>query len=157
MTPRRFLPLLALALGVALGCAPRFLPGTEIRDTPDTHAIANLLETYRQALEKRDVPAIMDLAAPNYFDNSGTPDPADDVDRAGLEKRLQDLADVTALRVQFSVRDIQAKGDKGTAEVFFDQYYRVSTPNGPVARHDADVHRMTVEKINGQWKFASGL
>ncbi len=153
MTARRLVPLLALALG----CAPRFLPGTEIRDTPDTHAIANVLEAYREALEKRDIQAIMALVAPSYFDNSGTPDPADDVDRAGLEKRLQDLNDVTALRVQFSVRDIQAKGDKGQAEVFFDQYYRVETPNGPVARHDADVHRMTLQKLDGVWKFTSGL
>ncbi len=153
MTVRKLLPLLALALA----CAPRMLPGTEIRDTPDTHAIANLLETYRQAMEKRDAQAIMALAAPNYFDNAGTPDPADDVDRAGLEKRLQDLTKVLALRLQLTVRDIHVTGDKCEAEVFFDQYYRVQTPNGPVARHDADVHRMSVEKINGQWLFASGL
>ncbi len=153
MTARRLVPLLALALA----CAARVLPGTEIRDTPDTHAIAGVLETYRQALEKRDVQAILALVAPTYFDNSGTPDPADDVDRAGLEKRLQELKDVPMLRVQFSVRDIQAKGDKGQAEVFFDQYYRVKTPNGEVARHDADVHRMNLEKINGRWLFTSGL
>lgn len=153
MTPRRLLPLLALALG----CAPRMLPGTEIRDTPDTHAIANVLETYRQAMEKRDAQAIMSLVAPNYFDSAGTPDPADDVDRAGLEKRLQDLSKVLALRLQLSVRDIQVKGDKGEAEVFFDQYYRVEAPNGPVARHDADVHRMSLERINGRWLFTGGV
>ncbi len=153
MTPRRLLPLLVLALA----CAPKFLQGTEIRDTPDTRAIANQLEAYREAMEKRDAQAVLALAAPNYFDNAGTPEPGDDVDRAGLEQRLQDLNKITTLRLQLTIRDIQAKDDKGQAEVFFDQYYRVETPNGPVARHDADVHRMTLQKLDGVWKFTSGL
>ena len=153
MTARRLLPLLALALA----CAPKFLQGTEIRDTPDTRAVASTLEAYRQAMEKLDPQAVMALVAPDYFDGAGTPDPVDDVDRAGLEKRLHDLANVTALRLQLTVRDIQVKGDQGLAEVFFDQYYRVNTPNGPVARHDADVHRMALKKVQGAWKFTSGL
>ena len=153
MTARRLLPLLVLTMA----CAPKFLHGTEIRDTPDTHAIANQLEAYREAMEKRDPQAVLALVAPDYFDNAGTPDPADDIDRAGLEQRLQDLNDVTALRLQLTIRDIQAKDDKGHAEVFFDQYYRVKAPNGTVARHDADVHRMTLQKIDGVWKFTSGL
>ncbi len=153
MTLRRLLPL----VGLTLACAPKFLQGTEIRDTPDTRAIANQLEAYREAMEKRDPQGVLALTAPDYFDNAGTPDPGDDIDRAGLEKRLQDLNDIAALRLQLTVRDIQAKDDKGQAEVFFDQYYRVNTPNGPVARHDADVHRMTLRKIDGVWKFTSGL
>lgn len=156
MTARPLAPL-ALLIALVLGCAPRLLPGTDIRDTPDTRAIANQLEAYRQAMEKRDPQAVMALVAPDYFDNSGTPDPSDDVDYAGLEKRLQDLGQVKDLRLQLSVRGIEVKGDKGQAEVFFDQFYRVNTPNGPVARHDADVHRMTFRKIDGKWLFTSGL
>ncbi len=154
MTARRLLPLLALALA----CAPKLLPGSDIRDTPDTRAIATLLETYRQAMEKRDPQAVMSLVAPDYFDNSGTPDPADDVDRVGLEKRLEeDLSRVSELRLQITARDITVAGDQGRTEVFFDQYYRVKTPNGLVARHDADVHRITLKRIDRAWKFTSGL
>jgi hypothetical protein len=153
MMARRLLPLLALALA----CTPRYLQGTEIRDTPDTRAIANALEAYRQAMERRDPQAVLALVAPNYYDNSGTPDPEDDVDRAGLERRLEDLAQISGLRLQLTVRDIQVKVDTGEAEVFFDQYYRVATPNGSVARHDADVHRMTLARVNGRWLFTSGL
>jgi hypothetical protein len=153
MTARSFL----LVLGLALACAPRYLPGTEIVDSPDTHAIANVLEAYRQAMEKRDPQAVLAMVAPDYFDSAGTSDPADDVDRAALEKRLGELSKVDVLRLQLSVRDIRVKADRGEATVFFDQYYRVATPNGPVARHDADVHRMTLRKIDGAWKFTSGL
>jgi hypothetical protein len=142
---------------LTLACAPKFLQGTEIHDTPDTRAIADALEAYRQAMEKRDPQAVLALVAPSYFDNSGSTDPGEGVDRAGLEKRLEDLSSITALRLELTIRDIRAKEGKGEAEVFFDQYYRVNTPSGPVARHDADVHRMTLQKIEGAWKFTSGL
>lgn len=150
--------LLASGAALALACAPRLIPGTDIKDTPDTRAIASDLEAYRQAVEKRDPEAILAMAAPDYFDNSGTPDPADDVDRAGLAKRLEDLKNVTDVRLALGLRGIEVTGkDQARAEVSFDQFYRVATPNGPVARHDSDLHRFTFRKIDGKWLFVSGL
>ncbi len=150
---------LALAAGaaLALACAPRNLPGTDIKNTPETRAIANLLEAYRQAVEKRDTQAILAMATSDYFDNSGTMDPADDVDRAGLEKRLDELGQVKDLRLVLALRGSEVKRDEARAEVTFDQFYRVQTPNGPVARNDSDIHRMTFKKIDGKWLFTSGL
>jgi hypothetical protein len=153
MTARPLVPLLALALA----CGPRLLPGTDIRDDEDTRAIASMLETYRQAMEKRDAQAVLELVAPDYFDSSGAAEIADDVDRDGLARRLAELSKVSALHLQLTLRRVDVKDGVGQAEVFFDQYYRVATPNGPVARHDADVHRMTLKKLNGAWKFTSGL
>jgi ketosteroid isomerase-like protein len=153
MKARTLVPLLALALA----CAPRLLPGSDIRDTADTRAIASVLEAYRQAMEQRNVRAVLDLVADDYFDTSGTPDPADDIDREGLAQRLEELSKVTMLRLQLTLRNIQVKDGTAEAEVYFDQYYRVTTPNGPVARHDADVHRMELKKVGGAWKFTAGL
>jgi hypothetical protein len=151
---RRLLLLAALALA----CAPRLLPGTDIKDSPDSRAIAAQVEAYRQAVERLDPPGIVALTAPVYFDNSGTPSPEDDVDRAGLEKRLQDLKQLTDVRFQLTLRRIDVQGDTAGAEVFFDEYYRVKTPNGSVVpRHDADVHRLALKKIDGKWLFVSGL
>jgi hypothetical protein len=154
----RLLALLASGAALAMGCAPRYLPGTEIRDTPDTRAIATLLETYRQDMEKRDAQAVLALTTPDYFDNSGTLDPADDIDRAGLEKRLAELKDLTDLRLLLTLRGIQVTKDgEAQVEVAFEQFYRVTTPNGLVARRDTDIHRMTLRKVDGKWLFTSGL
>jgi hypothetical protein len=153
----RTLSLLALG-AVCLACSPKVLPGTDIKDTPETRAVANLLETYRQAMERRDARAVLELAATDYFDNSGTPEPTDDVDRAGLAARLDELAKISDLRLQLSLRSIDVTSPtEARADVYFDQFYRVTTPNGPVARHDADVHRMTFKKYGKDWKFMSGL
>ncbi len=156
---RRLVPALALALAcLALACSPRRLPGTEINETPDTLAIADLIEAYRKAVEARDVPAILAMVAPNYYDTAGTPDPSDDVDRAGLERRLtQDFAALETIRLGITLRRIDVQGDSALAESFFDSWYRVKTPNGVVPRRDSDVHRMKLQRIEKRWLFTSGL
>jgi len=150
-------PLLLAAALTLSACAPRLLPGTEITDSVDARAIASLLETYRQAMERGDAQAVLDMAAPDYLDNSGTADPTDDIDRAGLAKRLEELSKVSGLQLQLTIRRIAVQGAKAHADVFFDQWYKVATVGGTVPRHDSDVHQMLLEKVAGAWKFKSGL
>jgi hypothetical protein len=152
--------LAALALGSAVGCAAARLPGTEIPSTPETRGVRDTLESYRVALEKRDAAAVLALAAPEYYDTAGTADPADDLDRATLEKHLpKDLAALEALKVTMTLRrvDLDEKGTTAQAEVFFEQFYRVQTPNGLVARRDADVQRFRLKRAGEKWLFLSGL
>jgi thiamine monophosphate kinase len=154
MMPRAL--LLTAALGLACATS-RTLPGTEIKDTDDARAIAALLESYRQAMERGDGGAVLDMAASDYLDNSGTSDPADDIDRDGLAKRLDELSRVSGLQLRLTVRRIDVEGAKAHADVFFDQWYKVATAGGAVPRHDSDIHRMLLEKQGGAWKFQSGL
>ena len=151
-------PLLAAGLALLAACAPRLLPGTDIRDTPENRAVYDVVRAYQQALERRDAPAILALVAPDYFDNAGTPDPSDDIDRARLEKTLPaDLAKLEGVRLDVTMRNIQVQGDNAIAEVFYETYYRVETPAGPVPRRDSDVHQIHLRKIEGAWKITSGL
>jgi len=154
MMPRFLLLAAALCLPA---CAPHLLPGTEIKDTSDARDIAALVESYRQAMERGNVSAVLDMAAPDYLDNAGTSNPADSVDRGGLAKRLEELAKVSGLQLQISIRRIAVEGTQAHADVFFDQWYKVATAGGAVPRHDSDVHQMRLEKVAGAWKFKSGL
>jgi hypothetical protein len=155
MTTR--LALLALVL-VAAACGPRLLPGTSIKETSDTRGVYDALLAYRTAMEKRDASAVLALVAADYFDNAGTIDPADDVNRAVLEQRLPaDLDKLESLKLDLTVRKIEVQSDHAEVEVFYEGFYRVKTPSGLVARRDADVHRMKLSKVDGQWKFTSGL
>ena len=54
-----------------------------------------------------------------------------------------------------TVRRIDVQGDTATAEIFYEDYYRVQTTSGAVPRRDADVHRLLLKKIDGQWKIAA--
>jgi ketosteroid isomerase-like protein len=147
-----------LVTTLALACAPVLLPGTEIPDTPDTRAVAAVVEAYRQAVERLDAPAILAMASPDYLDTAGTPDLSDDVNYAGLAKRLEDLKDLQEVRLQFTLRRIEVRGDGAICDVFFDQYYRVKTPSGTtVPRRDTDIHRLALKRVKGKWLFTSGL
>jgi hypothetical protein len=149
--------LLAL-LALAAGCKPSLLPGTEVPETKDTRAIYDVLQAYRNALEKRDPKAVLALVAPNYFDTAGTPDPSDDLDRAGLEASLErDLPRTEGQRVDFTIRRMDVNGDDAIVEVFYDSFYRVKAGTAIVPRRDSDVSRLHLRRVDGQWKFTSGL
>jgi ketosteroid isomerase-like protein len=149
---------IAIALIGAAACSPKRIPGTQIEDTADTRAVNEIVQAYRKAMESRDAPAVLALVAPTYFDNAGTPDPSDDLDRAGLEAALvQDLARADAIRLELTVRKIEVSGDDAQVELFYDSYYKVKTPGREVPRRDSDIERMKLKKIGGAWRFVSGL
>lgn len=155
MTKRLALPL---ALLVAAACSPRRIPGTELRDTRENRAIYAVIEEYVRGMNQRDAAVVLAQVAPDYFDDAGTPEPGDDLDRERLEKGLaQDLAKVEAAKLAVSFRKIEIQDDAAFAEIFYDSSYRVQTPAGPVPRRDSDVHRIRLKKVSGQWKIAAGL
>lgn len=159
MTTRPGIPLaLCAVIALSAGCSPRRIPGTEIEDTGDNRAVYEVVRVYQKALEARDAATILSLVAPDYFDASGTPDPADDLDRAQLEQSLPaDLARLEGVRMDVTLRRIDVQRDTATAEIFYENYYRVQTPSGAIPRRDADVHRLQLKKIDDKWKIAAGL
>lgn len=155
MTNRLLLVLVALA---AAACAPKRIPGTDIEDTRENRAVYSVIDDYVKAMNQRDAGAVLTHVADDYFDDAGTPEPADDLDRGRLEKALaEDLARVEAAKLAVSLRKIEVVGDTAFAEIFYDSYYRVQTPGGAVPRRDSDVHRIRLKKVAGVWKIAAGL
>ncbi len=151
------LVLLAGSLAGA-GCAARRIPGTQIPDNSDTRAVVAAIDTYRQAAERRDPAAILALVSDRYFDDAGTPDPSDDLDRQALERKLTaDFERLTTMRLDIAVRRIEVDAGRASAFVFFDAYYRIKTRGGEIAKQASDLHRMKLVKEGGRWKFASGL
>ena len=155
--PTRSVAFAALAL-LAVACSPRRIPGTEIRETDDTRAIFDAIHVYAKAMQAEDTKGVLALVAPDYFDTAGTQDPVDDVDAARLESSLQaDFDRVETLKLDLTIRDIRVEEGRGYAEIFYDAFYRVQTPQGAVPRHDSDLHRIAFRKTEGSWKIVSGL
>jgi ketosteroid isomerase-like protein len=155
--PTRTVALAALAF-LAVACAPRRIPGTEIRETPESRAIYDVVRSYAQAMQDENAQAVLALVAPDYFDTAGTPDPADDVDGARLAGAIRaDFEQIEGLKLDLTIRDIRVEGDRGFAEVFYDAWYRVQTAQGTIPRRDSDLHRIALRKADGAWKIVSGL
>lgn len=151
---------LAALLALAAACAPRMLPGTDVPENRETRAIYDLIGRWVKAMNERDAAGVLALAAPDYFDDGGTPDPADDLDRGRLEASLaEDLARVEGSKLAVTIRriDVEDGAAAATAELYYDSYYRVQTPAGPVPRRDSDVYKLKLRKVEAAWKIAGGL
>jgi hypothetical protein len=155
MTNRLAIALLVLATA----CTPRKIPNTEIRDTPENRAVFTVVSEYVKGMNQRDAGLVLGQVAPDYYDDAGTPEPADDLDRERLEKSLrEDFAGrVDSTKLAVSLRKIEVQGDTAFAEIFFDSYYRVQTPTGPVPRRDSDVQRIRLRRVGPGWKIVAGL
>ncbi len=154
--------LAGLALVTALattGCAPRLLPGTEIRDTPEAHEIFDVLGSYRAALESRNVDGIMKLVSKGFFDDSGTPEGGDDFDYAGLETRLKKWADNTkTLRASLDVKNIVVEGETAKVQYFFDVNYQIPGPEGVAQwKRESDTKEMALKREGSAWRIVSGI
>ena len=147
----------ALLLVAAAGCA-HTIPGTQIDDTRDNRAIMGVIDAYRTAFETRDAAAALALVSDDYFDDAGTADAADDLDRAQLAKALPEtLARLPAVKLELTVSRIEVDGDKAAAYMFHDARYRVTTSRGEIAKRDEDLTRMTFKRVGDAWKITSGL
>lgn len=149
---------LVLLAALVAACGPRLLPGTEIPENKETRGVFDVLQQYKQAMNAKDAAAVLALTAPDYFDTAGTPDPDDDVDRALLERQLPaTFGRVDATRMDFTVRKIEVRADRAVAEIFFDNWYRVKTPEKVVPRRDSDLNQLRFHKVNGRWLISGGL
>jgi hypothetical protein len=152
-------PLPVLLAALALGaCGTHRIPGTEIPDNRDTRAIVSVIDKYRQGVEARNAEAVLALVAPSYFDDAGTPDPADDLDRQQLERVLpRHFQQLTAMRLGMGVKEVTVQGDRATANVFYEGHYRVATAGGEAAKQTSDVSQMKFVREGGQWLITGGL
>jgi ketosteroid isomerase-like protein len=149
---------LGLPLLLAVACSPPRIPGTDIADTRENRAVYDVIEEYVRAMNQRDPAAVLALVSADYFDDAGTPEPGDDLDRERLEKALEkDLKRVETEKLAVSLRKIEVQDGTAFAEIFYDNYYRVQTPAGAIPRRDSDVHRIRLKKVDGKWKIAAGL
>ena len=151
---RRTFSLLAISLGVlttvlSIGCSPRYVRGTEIKYTVDKQDVANLVERYRIALERRDIDTLRTLAHQNYFENgSTTTEPADDYDYNGLQKVLADLQNkVKAVKYEIEIKDIQFIGNLARVDYTYrSQYLLVNGERDRWSSH-ADKNRITFQRV----------
>src|SRR5690348_15929880 len=82
----------------ATGCKGTQIPGTSMENTPDNREVADAVESYRRAMETRNVDNILKLCSTEYFEDGGTSDPSDDYSYSGLGQHLKtDLERIQAL------------------------------------------------------------
>ena len=163
--------LLVLCLG---GCVKeKYIPYTRVVDTPQHREIIGVVEGYRHALERKDAAALLSMASPDYFEDSGTPGSEDDYGYDGLRDIIsRRLAQVEQIRysMQYVKVDVQ-RASCGTTpdptdtrqclvalvDVYIDGSFQMHTPQGDRWDRKQDPHRFELVHDGNRWMFRRGM
>ncbi len=149
----------AFTLLVLAACAStRHIEGTKIEDTEDNRDIVRVIERYRRAMERRDAPALLAMAHPWYFEDSGTAKGDDDYGVQGLQKVLGDrLAQLKSIRYGIQYKQITRAGNRARVEIFIDGSYQMTAEGGDRWQRKADDNQIELIKDDKGWRFLSGM
>lgn len=133
---------------------PRRIEGTSITDTPAHRTIVALVEKYRRSMLDSDPDQMLRIVSPRYLDDSGTPDPSDDVDHEALERSLRnDLPLVHVHRLDLDEVQIVSEASPIVVRI---RYTAVSELDGRVVTH-SDETELVVERRGNELLVVSGL
>jgi hypothetical protein len=155
----KLLPVLALVALAAGGCVKeKYIQYTRVIDTPQNREVLKVVEAYRLAMERKDAPALLLMASPDYFEDSGTPAADDDYGYEGLKQVLaRRLTQVDQLRYSLQYMKIEVKDKIAYVDVYIDGSYQMHTAQGTKWERKQEPHRMELIYDGKRWLFRRGM
>jgi len=162
---RLFLTAAILASIAACAKQGTFVPGTKIPYSDANKAVLDACETYRRAVEERNVDGLMLMVHPEYWEDSGTPSGSDDYGYEGLRNVLLTRL-LKATEIRYSVRYIGVRQQcnelapkcRAAVDVLIDASYTVTNAYGKPSRPDKrDQNQLVLEWDGRRWMFLSGM
>jgi hypothetical protein len=159
MECRAFLLAAIVALGAGCSARAQFIPGTRVSRSDENQSIIDRIEDYRMAVERKDAGALLLMASKRYWENAGTPNPADDYGYQGLQEILGGrLQRVDSIRYSMKYMNVQRKGGRAYVDVLVDASYSLRNAVGEEIRTDLrDQNQFVLEWDGKQWLFLSGM
>ena len=118
--------VLCVSSALGAGC-DKNIPNTTVKDTPENRAVITFMENYRNAVEARDVGALLAMAHPQYLDDNGTPSGDDDIDYRGLQQKLSSWRErVTDVRYEIKYRTITREMDRVLIAYRYSASFRIA-------------------------------
>ena len=143
---------------VIAGCTKRFIPNTDIEDTEVNREIIQFCERYRNAVEDLNLGLLMSLASPRYFDNSGTLQGDDDMDRAGLEENLKlQFSQLKAIRHEIHYRDIFEQDGIINVEYYYTTNFQYEINGEKKWSNKTADNRLEIERVDNGFLIVSGM
>lgn len=149
--------VLALAAPIA-GCATHYIPNTDVEDTDQNRKLIKFCERYRHAVELKDVATLLKMAAPNYYEDGGNVDAADDLDYAGLKAYLTSkYQDAAAIRYEIRYRRVLTERDVVFVDYTYSASYRIPGSKGEEWRHKVEDNRLELVPYQDDFRIIAGM
>jgi hypothetical protein len=147
----------ALSLALA-GCATRYIPNTDVEDNNENRKIITFCEKYRNAVELKNVPVLLKLASPKYYEDGGNVDASDDIDYAGLKDYLiNKFRDATAIRYEIRYRRVSRENDVIYVDYTYSASYRIPGMKGPEWRRRVEDNRLELVPHQEGFLITAGM
>lgn len=148
----------SLLATLATGCTAELIPNTDVPDTAQNREAIRFVESYRHAVERRNVAEILALVSPRFLDDNGTPTTEDDRDydrlRAELAAAMERLLDV---RYEMKYRRVTYRGDRILVDYTYTSSFKVATPDGERWESRVSDNRIELVRENGELRILSGI
>lgn len=140
------------------GCNTQMIPNTTIEDSPYNREVITFCEHYRNALEQRDIGALLALASPRYYENSGTPEGDDDYDITGLRDVLRrTLPRVQTVRYEFRYRRVSVERERVLVDYTYSGSFRVETEDGHRWFRRVADNQLELERVGDEYRIVAGM
>ncbi|MBI4702360.1 MAG: hypothetical protein HY744_14655 [Deltaproteobacteria bacterium] len=162
---------LVLPPGVLLGgilalasCSVQYIPNTDVEDTSQNRAIVAFCEKYRKAVERQDIATLLEMAAPEYYEDGGNVDASDDIDYAGLkEYLLGKFGDASAIRYEVRYRRVLDHGDRVYVDYTYSGSFQLLAADAGAGdgeqkwRHTVEENRLELASVGESFKILAGM
>jgi hypothetical protein len=119
--------LVCVSLAAVAGGCTKNIPNTTVKDTPENRTVITFMENYRNAVESRDIGALLAMAHPQYLDDNGTPSGDDDLDYQLLQEKLSRWRErVTDVRYEIKYRTITREMDRVLVAYRYSASFRIA-------------------------------
>lgn len=157
--PKHTLLLCAAALATAAGCSKTYIPNTDVEDTSTNRQIISFCEDYRHAVEDKDVPKLLDMASPRYYEDGGNTNPEDDIDFDGLKDYLTSTFGKTqTIRYEIRYRKVTVNESRRVfVEYTYSASYRIPGLKGEEWKHTVADNRLELVPEGESFKILAGM
>ncbi len=140
-------------------CAAHTIPNTDVEDTEANRAIIEFCESYRHAVEQRNIAALLKMADPAYYEDGGNADASDDLDYTGLKSYLEGkFRDTKAIRYEIRYRRVvEGRNDLLYVDYTFSASYKLATENGDVWRRAVADNRLEIRTSDNSFRIVAGM
>jgi hypothetical protein len=148
----------ALSLAGLGGCSKSYIPNTDVPDTAENRKLVSFCEQYRKAVSRKDVAELIKLASPDYYEDGGNVDAADDIDYAGLQEYLTDrFQEARAIRYEIRYRRVSRDRDRIFVDYTFTSSWRIIVGNVEQWQRKVDDNRLQLVEKDDSYLIISGM
>ncbi|MBM4374031.1 MAG: hypothetical protein FJ095_03025 [Deltaproteobacteria bacterium] len=152
----------------AVGCATHFIPNTDVEDTSEHRRVVAFCEAYRKGVERKDVPTLLGMASPSYYEEGPNADASDDLDYAGLKSYLTNRFEganniryeVRYRRITFEKRKClrsDVKCDRVLVDYTYSGSYRLGTKDGEKWKSTVEENRLELVPHGETFLIVTGM